>query len=115
MCGMAELQDDLYSFTKVLTEPADVMVMFLWRGNENSIRGKQWKERLAKLPPPDSPYRYPLEFYLDQFMLENAHIGAQKRAKRKEMIARLDRCVERKQTVSFHKVIRVTSNPCLGL
>ena len=111
--ALSELKDDFGHFTSVIVKPADVLVVFLWRGNEHEVKHRSdWKEKFANRPPPDSPFQYPLDFYMDQFMLETAHLGAQKRAERKELIAKLDRCLEKKQSLSFHKVMRNTTHTC---
>lgn len=95
---------------QVLVAPSDVIAFELVRPNQSLGSTPSQNQMNASLSstPFVTPFRYPVNVYLDQFLLENAKLAGEKRTARREMGKKLRELTAKRESLTSFEVSRYT-------
>ncbi|KAL5520705.1 hypothetical protein ACEPAF_2707 [Sanghuangporus sanghuang] len=89
------------SQAQALVTASDVIAFELVRPSHSLGSSHSTSQQNASSSTPSvTPFRYPMNVYLDQFLLENAAVACERRVKRREMEARLKELTAKRESLT---------------
>ncbi|KAL5497943.1 hypothetical protein ACEPAH_2874 [Sanghuangporus vaninii] len=89
------------SQAQALVAASDVIAFELVRPSHSLGPSHSTSQQNASFSTPSAtPFRYPMNVYLDQFLLENAAVACERRVKRREMEARLKELTTKRESLT---------------